>query len=168
MGKELGAGQVLQQEVQEQQKDMSKSVNLIFPHQLFAESELLVNGNEVYLIEEYLFFRQYHFHKQKLAFHRASMKCYEAKMTAKGITVHYIDSNHELSDIRNFKKEIESQSITELHAIDPTDDWLEQRLNSLGSKCTLKLLNNPQFLNSREDLSTFFRSDKKSYFQTTF
>ena len=147
---------------------MSKSVNLIFPHQLFAESELLVNGNEVYLIEEYLFFRQYHFHKQKLAFHRASMKCYEAKMTAKGITVHYIDSNHELSDIRNFKKEIESQSITELHAIDPTDDWLEQRLNSLGSKCTLKLLNNPQFFNSREDLSTFFRRDKKSYFQTTF
>jgi len=47
---------------------MRKTINLIFPHQLFAESPLLQNGGEVYLIEEYLFFKQYAFHKQKIAF----------------------------------------------------------------------------------------------------
>ena len=34
-------------------------------------------ADEVYIIEEYLFFNQLKFHKQKLLFHRASMKYYE-------------------------------------------------------------------------------------------
>lgn len=36
---------------------MPKSINLIFPNQLFAFSSLLENGDDNYLIEEYLFFR---------------------------------------------------------------------------------------------------------------
>jgi deoxyribodipyrimidine photolyase-related protein len=63
---------------------MNKAINLVFPHQLFAESPLLGNGKEVYLIEEYLFFRQYSFHKQKIAFHRASMKYYQRYLQEKG------------------------------------------------------------------------------------
>mgnify|MGYP001628061092 CR=1 FL=1 len=54
-----------------------KAINIIFPHQLFENSELINSGHETYLIEEYLFFRQYKFHKQKITFHRASMKAYE-------------------------------------------------------------------------------------------
>ena len=57
--------------------EVEKAANLIFPHQLFEDIELLTNGSEVYLIEEDLFFRQYKFHKQKIAFHRASMKAYQ-------------------------------------------------------------------------------------------
>ncbi|WP_373397822.1 cryptochrome/photolyase family protein [Algoriphagus halophilus] len=56
---------------------MEKAINLIFPHQLFSTGPLLENGNEIYLIEEFLFFKQYRFHQQKLAFHRASMKAYQ-------------------------------------------------------------------------------------------
>tara|TARA_R110002096_G_scaffold67528_1_gene163693 strand:+ start:210 stop:482 length:273 start_codon:yes stop_codon:yes gene_type:complete len=81
---------------------MKKAINLIFPHQLFAESPLMDNGEEVYLIEEYLFFKQFMFHKQKLAFHRASMKCYQHFLEKKGIKVNYIESNNKLSDIRQF------------------------------------------------------------------
>lgn len=147
---------------------MKKSINLIFPHQLFSESPLLENGNEVYLIEEYLFFKQYSFHKQKIAFHRATMKFYQSYLEGLGITVHYIDSNNELSDIRQFTKEIQHQSITEIQVLNPTDDWLERRVQSLAELCEVKWHENPQFLNKKEELTPFFRPDKKSFFQTTF
>ena len=42
------------------------AVTLIFPHQLFANHPSIVRGQDVYLIEEYLFFKQYRFHQQKL------------------------------------------------------------------------------------------------------
>ncbi len=53
------------------------NINLIFPHQLFKASPLFDVLAPVYLVEELLFFKQYPFHKQKIAFHRASMKKYE-------------------------------------------------------------------------------------------
>lgn len=147
---------------------MSKHINIIFPHQLFAESALLENDHEIYLIEEYLFFHEFKFHKHKLAFHRASMKSYEEYLMGKGKTVHYIDAQNDLSDIRNFKQEIEEKSIDRIEVIDPTDDWLEQRILSLSEGIELIMHENPQFLNKRENLPPFFRSDKKSFFQTSF
>ena len=71
-----------------------KAINIIFPHQLFLESPILENNNEIYLIEEYLFFKQYQFHKQKIAFHRASMKAYQAYLQSLNKTVHYIDADN--------------------------------------------------------------------------
>ncbi|MDG1333035.1 MAG: cryptochrome/photolyase family protein, partial [Crocinitomicaceae bacterium] len=147
---------------------MSKIVNIIFPHQLFSESKLLQNDHETYLIEEHLFFNEFNFHKQKIAFHRASLKSYVSFLREKGKTVHYIDAQHELSDIRNFAKEIQDASITKIEVIDPTDDWLEQRILKIAEGIELEMHENPQFLNRRADLPPFFRSDKKSFFQTSF
>ena len=87
---------------------MAVSVGIIFPHQLFEDNPLLKSVKEVYLIEEYLFFRQYKFHKQKIAFHRATMSSYKVFLEQKGLTVHYIDAQDDLSDIRNFGNEIKS------------------------------------------------------------
>jgi len=143
-------------------------INLIFPHQLFSKSPLLENGNEIYLIEEYLFFRQYQFHKQKIAFHRASMKYYQSYLERLGKTVHYIESDHELSDIRQFEKLLKEKSVTEIHIIDPTDYWLEKRIRAVAKGRELKLYENPQFLNTKDDLASFFRPEKKSFFQTSF
>lgn len=145
-----------------------KAVNLIFPHQLFAESLLLDNNNEIYLIEEYLFFNHYRFHKQKIAFHRATMKAYEHYLRGRNKTVHYIDSDNERSDIRHFGSTIEEQGIQSIHVIDPSDDWLEQRLGALSNQCQLHLYENNQFLNTKESLRPFFRPEKRSFFQTTF
>lgn len=147
---------------------MSKSVNLIFPHQLFEFSPLLVNGFEVYLIEEHLFFKQFQFHKQKIAFHRASMKAYALKLEQQGIGVHYINCADDLADVRNFDTEIHAKGISHIHLVDPTDEWLERRINGLLNICQVEFYENPQFLNSREELSAFFRKDKKSFFQTAF
>ena len=145
-----------------------KSVNLIFPHQLFLKSQLLENGNETYLIEEYLFFKQYRFHKQKIAFHRASMKAYEQHLQKLEISVKYITSDHQLADIRRFDTEIQHQNITQVYVIDPVDDWLEQRLKKSTQYIELVTYPSPQFLNSKDDLSKFFRAEKKSFFQTSF
>jgi deoxyribodipyrimidine photolyase-related protein len=147
---------------------MKRAINLIFPHQLFSESPLLENGNETYLLEEYLFFQQYQFHKQKIAFHRASMKYYQSFLKNKGIKVHYIETDQKLSDIRQFGQVLQEQTIDEIHVIDPVDDWLEKRIRKMASACVLKVYTNPQFLNTKEDLASFFRPKKKSFFQTTF
>ena len=147
---------------------MKKAINIIFPNQLYAKSPLLQNGNEVYLIEEYLFFRQYPFHKQKIAFHRATMKYYQRYLEEKGITVQYIESNSNLSDISQFDKILVENKIRELHIIDPTDDWLEKRIKAMAGEYELMMYTSPQFLNTREDLTSFFRPEKKSFFQTSF
>ena len=62
---------------------MANSVTIIFPHQLFQNHPALQNGRAVYLVEEWLFFRQYNFHRQKLILQRASMKFYEDWLQAK-------------------------------------------------------------------------------------
>ncbi len=147
---------------------MSYSINIIFPHQLFQESPLLENGHKVYLIEEYLYFSQYKFHKQKIAFHRASMKYYQGFLENKGIRVEYIDAQDKRSDIRIFNQEIRKKKITSIYYIDPVDNWLSKRLNKSCLEIETYELPTQQFINSNESLLPFFRKDKKSYFQTTF
>jgi deoxyribodipyrimidine photolyase-related protein len=147
---------------------MTKAANLIFPHQLFSKSVLLENGHDIYLIEEHLFFKQYRFHRQKIAFHRASMKYYQGYLQELGKTVYYIESNNEMSDIRELGNELRAKSITELHVIDPVDNWLSKRVQGLASVCEIRIYDSPQFLNTEKDLSSFFKPEKKSFFQTAF
>ena len=42
---------------------MNKEINIIFPNQLFQNSEIIQNKKDTYIIEENLFFNQYKFHK---------------------------------------------------------------------------------------------------------
>jgi deoxyribodipyrimidine photolyase-related protein len=60
-----------------------KTVNIIFPNQLFEVSPLPLEQSISYLIEDDLFFKQYNFHKQKLGLHRSSMKFYESYLNSK-------------------------------------------------------------------------------------
>ena len=105
---------------------MSK-VGLIFPYQLFEQS-FLTGCDEVYLIEEWLFFKQYNFHKQKIAFHRASMKFYEQHLLDKKTVVNYIDLNNPLSDVRQLIPHLQAIGVKEIVYVDTTDNWLELRL----------------------------------------
>ena len=73
-------------------KIVMSNTGILFPHQLFEYNTLISTCNTIYLIEEELFFRQYNYHKQKIAFHRASMKFYEDYLQSKNITVVYIDA----------------------------------------------------------------------------
>lgn len=124
---------------------------LIFPHQLFKDIEHLKNVGVVYLIEEHLFFRQYAFHKQKLALHRSSMQYYQQYLTQNKIPCTYIDCLQPESDIRKLLTSPLIQKITEIHCYDPADTWLEQRLAKQCRKMGMELhfYESPGFLNGR-------------------
>ena len=57
-----------------------KTVALVFPNQLFEISPFNDLKCELYVVEEFLFFNHYKFHKQKIAFHRATMKSYSVTL----------------------------------------------------------------------------------------
>ena len=145
-------------------------MNIIFPHQLFKNTPLLKYKEPVYLVEEFLFFKQYKFHKQKIAFHRATMKFYERFLNEIGCEVIYIESISELSDVRKLIPELKKKGVKTLNYIDPVDNWLQKRIEETCFKQEIKttVLDSPLFLNTEKELFTFFRKDKKKYHQTTF
>lgn len=147
-----------------------KTVNLLFPHQLFPTHEIYGKDSAIYLIEENLFFKQYNFHKQKLAFHRASMKAHEAFLMEKGLTVHYIEAINTLSDIRKLIPHLAEQGVERLQVINPTDNWLEKRIHQQVKTHQIDCIwyDNPLFINTPDTLANFFKPTKKSFFQTSF
>ena len=147
-----------------------KTINLIFPNQLFKESIHLDNTSSHYLIEEELFFNHFNFHKQKLYFHRCSMKNYYDFLSLKKIDVNYINFFEEKSDIRKFIDGLDPNEINKIKCIDPEDNWLEKRLKKACEKkgIEIQLFENPLFINSKKELESFFRKDKKKLFQTSF
>jgi len=148
-----------------------KQINIVFPHQLFRKSPIFETDAPVYLLEEYLFFKQYPFHKQKIAFHRATMKRYaDFLQKDKNMEVCYVESTQDISDIRLFIPELKSKGIEHINYIDPTDNWLQKRLDNgfHESGMSATQYKSPLFLNSKEDLAPFFKSDQKKYHQTTF
>ncbi|MEO6537710.1 MAG: cryptochrome/photolyase family protein, partial [Ferruginibacter sp.] len=147
---------------------MSKT-GIIFPHQLFEQNILISKCDTIYLVEEWLFFKQYNFHKQKIAFHRASMKFYESYLQSKNIKVYYIDSGKELSDIRALIPYLKTTGVNAFEYIDTTDYWLEQRISKSATSHHLEKLKNPTslFLNSTEENAAYF-SNKNRMFQTGF
>ena len=111
-----------------------KHVNIIFPHQLFQDSPIFETSGPCFLVEEFLFFKQYSFHKQKIAFHRATMKRYADYLQGeKKIEVQYIESSERISDIRLLIPYLKLRGFTNLNYIDPVDNWLQKRLYSRDS-----------------------------------
>mgnify|MGYP005621029683 FL=1 len=143
------------------------SINIIFPNQLFEKSLVFNNNYPTFLIEEYLFFNQYNFHKQKILFHRDSMMNYYDYLKNNGVNVKYINSFDKESDIRIFLKNI---SYKEINIYNPVDNWLEKRILSSCLKKNIKINihENPLFLTKKSDLTPFFSPTKKKLFQTSF
>lgn len=145
-------------------------ISIVFPHQLFKNHPALKIGRTVYLIEEFLFFRQYPFHKQKIAFHRASMKTYATYIENIGYDVRYIDAIEELADIRKLIHHLGTQGVKTVFVSDPSDNWLDKHLKSACQKNNVSIAycKNPLFINDKESLNHFFKPEKKTFFQTTF
>ncbi|WP_018342672.1 cryptochrome/photolyase family protein [Cytophaga aurantiaca] len=144
-------------------------IGIIFPHQLFEQNILVSKCKTIYLVEEELFFKQYNFHKQKIAFHRASMKFYESYFKANKVEVVYIESFNELSDVRKLIPYLKSQHINTFEYIDTTDCWLEQRIRRACMSSDIVVHKNAStlFLNTTDEIHIYF-SGKKRLFQTDF
>lgn len=144
-------------------------VQLVFPHQLYDQSELGTSGGDFYIIESDLFFLQYQFHQQKILFHRASMKYYTQQLTKKGFNCHYIDAKDKRSNISNLIKGLSKSGITKIKLFNPCDYLLDKQLKNACAKNEIELvyLPSPNFLNNLpEDVQLL--GNKKTYFQTSF
>lgn len=145
--------------------EIDEFASIVLPNQLFEKSPLLLKRNKIFLVEEFLFFKNYKFHKQKLIFHRLSMKKYENYLKNIGFDVEYVDSISEISDIRNLieKISIKFKSIT---IIDPVDYLIEKRLMRYCKKFDIKLnfLDNPMFI-TKKLIPIFSNLKRKNFFK---
>ena len=144
-------------------------VALIFPHQLFKQHPALQKNRQVHLVEDWLFFRQYNFHQQKIMLHRSGMKFYETYLKEQGFSVQYINTTDERNEITKLIEFLSQHKITNIHIADVVDYWLTKRIRTACEKHAIKLTvyPSPLFLNTMDDVKDYF-SKKKTYFQTDF
>ena len=148
---------------------MSLQVSIILPNQLYKDHPAIHHKRPVYLLEEWHFFNQYQFHKEKLVLHRASMKFYEQFLKAQGVVVHYIESIETQNRIALLIDKLHANKVKQIHIVDPVDNWLLEKIISSCKKYGIELAiyDNPNFLNTINQVADFF-SKKKTYFQTDF
>ncbi len=126
---------------------------LVFPNQLFVQP---IEGYKLLFIESWFYFdRNLKFHKQKLILHRASMQAkYQALDTEKIYLSHPVSVNKLKSIIKQYD---------DIYAYDPVDDEVKNYYQQFN----IKWFDSPIFLNTMDDLQTYF-SDKKKYFMHDF
>lgn len=124
-----------------------KEATIIYPHQLFLNNLALAKERVVYLVEEPLLLTEFPVHTQKLLLHRLSMQAYKKHLTEEGYRVQYLDIQ-ELTDSASVFAKIATDGVTELHIIDTTDQWLEQRILKASQKhqFTLTRYESPLFI----------------------
>lgn len=145
------------------------SVNFILPNQLFKNFQLS-NEFPTYLIEEHLFFKELNFHIQKLAYHRATLKEYESFLLEKKFNVNYIETNSNLSDIRNLISHLSERKINTINIYHPEDNWLYKRISNCCKKFDIQInwYDNSLFINSEKENENYFKPENKKFHQTTF
>jgi deoxyribodipyrimidine photolyase-related protein len=138
---------------------------LIFPHQLFDDHPALTDGEQVILVEEPLFFRQYRFHRKKLILHRASMRRFAQRLRDRGHRVHLVPSS-ELPATADIAPWLKHHRITHVRYVDPCDDWLCSRLAAAlaNQQIASDVLEDPHFLTPRSVIADFVRGRQRLFF----
>ncbi len=147
--------------------NLNASLWLIFPHQLFDQ---LPSGVEtVAVVEDALFFHQYAFHKQKLVFHRATMRCYADRLRKRGLAVRYLGVEKGAVEIDACVRAWSEEGIAQIGLYRPEDDWLVKRLTAAAVACnvTLEFVDTPQFMLDRAAVKSYFVG-KKHFLQANF
>jgi deoxyribodipyrimidine photolyase-related protein len=150
-----------------------KTALILYPNQLFSP-DLLPQADVIYVVEEPLYFgkdakRPLKMHKQKLIFHRASMRRYvEEVLWQKDLNVEYI----ELKDIE-FTADVlvraQQAGAETVMVFDPTDNLIEERLRkaldqTVQTPFELKVLPTPSFMLKRSEIRDYFLSKTKHRF----
>jgi deoxyribodipyrimidine photolyase-related protein len=137
---------------------------LIYPHQIFEDISLLKTYDKVFLIEDPLFFTQYTFHKQKLIFHRATMKAYENFLKENNILVQYIEHStiQETRDIVNFFP----KNISQIGHYDFVDDWLYKKVSKALRDISVVQYDTSLFILTHKEVQEY--PDKQNYSMNSF
>jgi len=149
---------------------MYKSCCIVLPNQLFKESLFHKKDFKVFLIEEHLFFNQYKFHKQKICFHRSTMKFYYDYLNTFGCNTEYVESFSKESNIKLLIEKINNLGYEIIEIYDPVDYLLNKRLKNACTELNIRLVihETELFINTSEELKDFFKESKKKFFQTSF
>jgi deoxyribodipyrimidine photolyase-related protein len=118
---------------------------LIYPHQLFADHPALAGVSQAVVVEDPLLFRQYAFHRQKLIFHRVTMRRFADELLRRKLKVTYVEAG-ELSD--TVADVLVRLGIRSVQYVDPCDDWLSTRLAASLAERGIEagVLDDPHFL----------------------
>ncbi len=133
------------------------SVSLVLPPQLFEEGPPGPVENPVHIVEAGRYFNDFDFHRQKILFHRASMKHYAEKLRGKGREVKYV-SNKDAKPLETSFKELSSEGKSVLFYYDPIDHKLREKLQNLSDEFDVELerKDNPGFITSTESSKNWF------------
>ncbi len=144
-------------------------ISIVFPHQLFKKNPAILKSRNIFIVEEFLYFKHFNFHKQKLVLHRAAMKCYAEFLEEAGFKVEYIESTDKRNDVRELISSLKKDKIEAIHFTEVVDDWLNKRIINSCKENNIKIEEylTPAFLNSTKDGNDFFNG-RKRYFQTEF
>ena len=139
------------------------SIFIVFPIHLFKKIELLKKYNEIYLVEDPIYFTKYDFHKIKLCFHRASMKKYYDYLKKNKINVEYFDFN------ANYHKNLTNKKIT---FYDPVDHDIIDKIIKMSKKYNyeFEIKETKNFITTKENLTTYHNNyfNKKFSLTTSF
>ncbi len=144
-------------------------VALVFPHQLFESSPAVDSSvAAVWMVEDSLFFGDarypLRFHKQKLAYHRATMGAWKQAREAEGYTVHLKAYSTGKSALPELFEQLAADGHECVQLADPHDFILTKRLSAAAQSAALRLriLDTPAFINSPSD-NRDWRSSRKRW-----
>lgn len=143
-------------------------ITLIFPDQLFLNHPCIVPQRQIYLVEEYLFFKVQAFHKQRLVLFKTAMQKYAEMLQKNGHEVIHVFSK-ELTSRGGLCPLLGNKGIKNIYLAEFADEWLYQDLNAGAKKYgwDLHFHSSPGFICSNQDLKRFF-SHKKHYSMAQF
>ena len=116
-----------------------RTINIIFPNQLFENSCLLNQKFSHYLIEEHLFFKQYNFHKQKIYFQRCSMKNYFDFLQTKQLKFNILNHVMKIQISENLFQILTLKKLKRLYALTLKIIILKEELKKVAIKRVLRL-----------------------------
>lgn len=130
---------------------------IVLPHQLFEDIELLSTYDNIFIVEDPVYFTRLPFHKLKLVFHRATLKYYydyvRERVKGKVNYVEYRDADKVYSQLTNAT------------LYDPVDNFMRTKLNSVKN---IRYIETPYFLTPMKDLTEYKKTVKSYRHDTSF
>jgi deoxyribodipyrimidine photolyase-related protein len=136
---------------------------LILPNSLIEHHKDIDRSTHIFCYEHPRYITDFHYHAQKLIFHRATLKAYAEKLIDVGFRVHYIEYTQDLAE------SLKKQGVAELIHYAPGDTAVEKNIALIAKRAGCKAVRheNPIFLTPEKVLYAEL-SDKSHYSMASF
>lgn len=143
-------------------------ITLIFPDQLFENHPGIKSGRQIFIVEEFLFFKVQPFHLQRIVLLKAAMRNFAQVLIKNNFNVNYI-SSEALEKRGDLFALLAKQKVKSIHVAEFADEWLSQDLEAAAQQFdwTVQFYSSPSFLCSQSELKKNF-ADKKRFSMAQF